>query len=50
VSYWTSEEHLVWGDDVYSPAGEHLVWGDNDTTDDYHLVWGDAVSSDSDAR
>jgi serine protease AprX len=50
VSYWTSQEHLVWGDDVSSPEGEHLVWGDNDTTDDYHLVWGDAVRNAPDER
>jgi hypothetical protein len=50
VSYWTSEEHLVWGDDGLSPQGEHLVWGDNDTTDDYHLVWGDSVRNGPDER
>ena len=50
VSFWTTNEHLVWGDDVYSPEGQHLVWGDNDLTDDYHLVWGDAMTASDDAR
>lgn len=50
VSYWTANDHIVWGDDVTSPEGQHIVWGDNDLTDDYHIVWGDTLAGASDAR
>ena len=50
VSYWTTNEHIVWGDNISSPEGQHIVWGDNDTTDDYHIVWGDAMAGASDPR
>ena len=48
MSYWTSDDHIVWGDNITSPEGQHIVWGDSDLTDDYHIVWGDSISpSDS---
>ena len=50
VSYWTTSDHIVWGDDIQSPEGQHIVWGDNDTTDDYHIVWGDTLAGTSDPR
>ena len=50
VSYWSANDHIVWGDDVTSPEGQHIVWGDNDLTDDYHIVWGDTLAGASDAR
>ena len=50
VSYWTANDHIVWGDDITSPEGQHIVWGDNDTTDDYHIVWGDRLAGTSDGR
>jgi len=50
VSYWTTDDHIVWGDDITSPEGQHIVWGDSDLTDDYHIVWGDAIAGSTDPR
>ena len=50
VSFWTTDDHIVWGDDITSPEGQHIVWGDNDLTDDYHIVWGDSTTGDPDSR
>jgi serine protease AprX len=50
VSYWTTDDHIVWGDDITSPEGEHIVWGDSDLTDDYHIVWGDSTTGDPDTH
>jgi serine protease AprX len=50
VAFWTTDDHIVWGDDITSPEGQHIVWGDNDLTDDYHIVWGDSTSGDPSSR
>jgi serine protease AprX len=50
VAYWTTDDHIVWGDDITSPEGQHIVWGDSDLTDDYHIVWGDSTVGDSTVR
>jgi serine protease AprX len=50
VSYWTTDDHIVWGDDITTPEGEHIVWGDSDLTDDYHIVWGDSTAGDPDTH
>src|SRR5205823_12227191 len=32
ISYWTASDHIVWSDNITSPAGQHIVWSD-------HIVW-----------
>jgi hypothetical protein len=50
VSFWTTNEHIIWGDDITSPDGQHIIWGDNDLTDDYHIIWGDSTPGDPDTH
>ena len=50
VSYWTVNDHIIWGDDITSPEGEHIIWGDTDLSDDYHIIWGDSTTGDPDTH
>ena len=48
ISFWTTSNHIVWSDDILTPAGQHIVWSDTDSTDDYHIVWSDSMMGSSD--
>ena len=50
VAFWTTDDHIIWGDDITSPEGQHIIWGDTDLSDDYHIIWGDSTTGDPDTR
>ncbi len=38
VTGWTSEQHIIWGTDMYDDGGDHIIWGTSE--DDDHIIWG----------
>jgi serine protease AprX len=48
VSDWTTEQHIIWGTDIYDDNGDHIIWGTSG--DDDHIIWGTTVMTEPDPK
>ena len=47
VTGWTTEQHIIWGTDMYNDDGDHIIWGTSE--DDDHIIWGTGGAMTADA-
>jgi serine protease AprX len=48
VSDWTTEQHIIWGTNIYDDNGDHIIWGTSG--DDDHIIWGTTVLTEPDPK